>query len=454
MLVIISDLHLTDGSCGRSISPNAFLLFADRLEELAFNASWRNGLYRPVESVDVLLLGDILDPLHSTLWLEKEIGAPGYVRPWTDPAAPEFAVTLDKITRAILQANADALAVFRRLHQEGIRLPAATRHGLPAKGFWCDKRAPVRFHYMVGNHDWYYRLPGEAFDAIRSQIIAAMGLENAPTPFPYSLEEVPSLQNLVGRYGVYARHGDCYDTLSYDRTRGRNAASLGDVFAVEVLNRFPMEVGRQLGHEIPPAIVTALSELVNVRPILATPLWVSGQLRQYKVSAALQRKIKAIWDELAAHFLQLDVIRQADRRFKMDLVDGFQAVLGLTRRVSFKTLDEIVVWLQRKSGMTSISFTQNALRESAFLERQAQFIVYGHTHHHEIVPLDSIPAMVNPANQIYLNSGTWHTFYDLAVYKPKEQKFVPYQVLTYLAFFRGDERGARRFETWSGAFSD
>lgn len=454
MLVVISDVHLTDGTCGRSISPSAFLLFADRLEELAFNASWRNGLYRPVDGVDVLLLGDILDPLHSTLWLDKAIGEPGYVRPWTEPTEPAFAATLDKITRAILKTNADALAVFRRLRQEGIRLPAATRHGLPARGLWCEKRAPVRFHYMVGNHDWYYHLPGDAFDVIRAQIIAALGLENEPSPFPYSLEESPSLQRIVGRYGVYARHGDCYDPINYDRTRGRNAASLGDVFAVEVLNRFPLEVARQLGDEIPPGIITALGELVNVRPILAAPLWVSGQLRQYKVSSVLQRKIKSIWDDLAAQFLQLDIVRQADRRFKIDLVDGFQAVLGLTRRISFKTLDEIIVWLQRKTGTGDISFTQNALRESAFLERQAQFIVYGHTHHHEIVPLDTVPAMVNPTNQIYLNSGTWHTYYDLAVHKPKEQKFVSYQVLTYLAFFRGDERGARRFETWSGAFSD
>ncbi len=454
MLVIISDVHLTDGTCGRSISPNAFRLFADRLEELAFNASWRNDHYRPLDGIDILLLGDILDPLHSTLWLEKDIGAAGYVRPWTDSGAPEFAQTLDRITRAILERNVEALTVFRQLHAQGIRLPAANRQGLPARVLRCEKRVPVRLHYMVGNHDWYYCLPGEAFDAIRARIISALGLENAPSPFPYSLEESPSLEHMVSRHGVYARHGDCYDALNYDRTRGRNAASLGDVFAVEVLNRFPLEVARRLGNEIPPTLIAALAELINVRPILAAPLWVSGQLRQHRVTPLLQRKIKVIWDDLSAQFLQLDVVRQADRRFRMDLVDGLQAVLALTRRISFKTLDDIVVWLQRKTGTGEISFTKNALRESAFLEGHAQFIVYGHTHHHEIVPLDALPATVQPTNQIYLNAGTWHTYYDLAVHKPKEHKFVPYQVLTYLAFFQGDERGTRCFETWSGAFSD
>lgn len=454
MLIIISDLHLTDGSCGRSISPNAFRLFADRLEELAFRASWRDNQYHPLDGIDILLLGDILDPLHSTLWLEKEIGTPGYVRPWTDSGAPEFAQMIQRITQAILETNAEALAIFRRLHERGLRLPVANRRGRPVRGLGCGRRIPVRFHYMVGNHDWYYHLPGQSWDAIRTQIITALGLENDASPFPYSLEEAPALERLVGRHGVYARHGDCYDVLNYDKTRGRNSASLGDIFAVEVLNRFPLEVARQLGNEIPPAIIMALRELVNVRPILAAPLWVSGQLRQHKVPPPLQRKIKAIWDDLSAQFLRLDVVRQADRRFAVDLVDGLQAILGLTRRISFKTMDEIAVWLQRRIGAGELSFTQNALRESAFLEGQAQFIVYGHTHQHEIVPLDTLPAMVRPTNQIYLNSGTWHTYYDLAVHKPKEQKFVPYQVLTYLAFFADGEGGTRRFESWSGAFSD
>ena len=82
MLIVISDLHLGDGTCGRYISATAFHLFAHRLQELAFNASWRaDGKYRPLDSIDILLLGDILDPLHSTLWLDKAPGEPDYVRP-------------------------------------------------------------------------------------------------------------------------------------------------------------------------------------------------------------------------------------------------------------------------------------------------------------------------------------------------------------------------------------
>ena len=61
MLIILSDLHLNDGTTGETLSPEAFALFADRLKELAITASWRSdGAYRPIERIDLVLLGDVL----------------------------------------------------------------------------------------------------------------------------------------------------------------------------------------------------------------------------------------------------------------------------------------------------------------------------------------------------------------------------------------------------------
>ena len=106
MLIILSDIHIGDGTCGQSVSSGAFRLFAARLKELAFNASWHaDGSYHPLDSVDILLLGDTLEVQHSTLWLDKAVGEPGYVRPWTDRQAPEFAAKIDAITQAVLQNN-------------------------------------------------------------------------------------------------------------------------------------------------------------------------------------------------------------------------------------------------------------------------------------------------------------------------------------------------------------
>src|SRR5512141_540275 len=80
MLVIISDLHLGDGTTANSIPASAFYLFAKRLRQDAHFAAMnyrRNaplGNYQPFEELDVLLRGDILDPLHSTGWLYSTTG--------------------------------------------------------------------------------------------------------------------------------------------------------------------------------------------------------------------------------------------------------------------------------------------------------------------------------------------------------------------------------------------
>jgi hypothetical protein len=138
----------------------------------------------------------------------------------------------------------------------------------------------------------------------------------------------------------------------------------------------------------------------------------------------------------------------------LDLVDGLKLAISLTDSLSFKAIDNLVIWIRNKIGTDKITYAQHALHEKAFQERKAQFIVYGHTHHHEIVPLDSYEVASRPTNQMYFNSGTWHTYFDLAIFKPGEQKFVPYQVLTYLSFFKGGERQGRLYETWSGSLSN
>ena len=110
MLVIVSDLHLGDGTTAASIQHSAFEVFARRLNETAYFASWReDGSYRPIETLDVILMGDILDPLHSTRWLDSRD-----LRPWSDPYSPEYSSKLLEITRAILDENKESLAVLRR----------------------------------------------------------------------------------------------------------------------------------------------------------------------------------------------------------------------------------------------------------------------------------------------------------------------------------------------------
>lgn len=74
MLVIISDLHLNDGTTGATLSGGAFQVFVDRLREMAWRASWRaDGRYRPLDRIDIVLLGDVLDIIRSQRWLMSDL---------------------------------------------------------------------------------------------------------------------------------------------------------------------------------------------------------------------------------------------------------------------------------------------------------------------------------------------------------------------------------------------
>jgi UDP-2,3-diacylglucosamine pyrophosphatase LpxH len=454
MLVISSDIHLGDGTTANSISSTAFDLFSKRLRETAYFASFRqDGSYCPIENLDLLLMGDILDPLHSTLWLDTALGAMNYTRPWTDIHSPTFATTVAETTNAIINVNRESLDQLRRsANGEIILLPPANAHRQPDED--TKERIPirVRIHYMVGNHDWYYHLPGPAFDQVRKTIVETMGLCNDHGPFPYNLEEYPPLQEILQSYRVFVRHGDCYDKFNFDREKGRDHSTLGDVFTMDVCNRYPVEVQRRFGNELPDGIVDSLRRITNVRPALATPLWISGQIKRHARSTALEAELKKVWDDLCDEFLQLDFVREQDKAFKFDIVDALQLVIKISKRTSFETVNDIVLWVHDRLRENGHSLAEHALQEPAFLDNSARFIVYGHTHSHEIVPLDSDGEPPNEQNQFYINSGTWRSYYDLAVKDPRQQKFVRYQTFTYLTFYKDGERGGRLFETWSGAY--
>lgn len=457
MLIIASDIHLGDGTCAKSIAPNAFFLFAERLREQAFHASFqRDGAYKPVEKIDLVLMGDILDPLHSTHWLdtpaasESDKNATG-IRPWSDSGNARYAKKLRQITQAILKENQAASAILKSLSAgEIVRLPPAignrpdinsSEHAIPR----------VNIHYMTGNHDWFYHLPGKRFDNIRQEVIDGLGLCNPSDNFPWELSEHEALQDIFAHYKVYGQHGDKYDQFNYDREKGRNFSTLGDVFTVEVINRYPIAVMQELGDELPAAIVESLRQLTNVRPALATPLWITSRIREYAGSDAMMGKLKQIWDRVTDEFLDVDFVREADRAFRFDLVDALQLIVKISQKASFQTINDVVMWMREKMWEDGVSFTNHALLEPAFLEKSARYIAYGHTHHHEVVPLDTNGEPPDDENQFYFNSGTWHSYYDLAVRKPEAQKFVHYQSMTYLTFYAKDECSDRNFEAWSGA---
>ncbi len=455
MLVIISDLHLKDGTSGTSITPDAFRIFAERLRSMAYRASWRTGgAYRPIESIDLVLLGDVFDHMLSARWHDTKEGDPGYVRPWHDPQSPALFAKIREITRGTLTHNAESFRILKRISQgEVILLPPATANGRPADASVDRLPVKVRIHQMVGNHDWYFHLPGNEYDAIRAEVIDALGLANPSSLFPHDLLESPVLMDIFRQHHVFARHGDIFDTLNYNKDAGRDSATLGDALASEMVTLFPIEVHKRLGDELPAQFNSGLKELTNVRPALVTPLWISNLVSNYAGSQEIAGVVKSIWDELGERFLDLDFVRSQDRFLKFDTVDALQHVLFVSRALSFETINKIMGWAAEKFWDGKYSIAERALDEMAFKDQSANFFVYGHTHVHETVPLNSSLVDGKVLNQVYINSGTWHSYHDLTIGVSGPRKFIGLHVMTYLAFFKDDERNGHPFESWSGSLS-
>ena len=305
MLIILSDLHLNDGTTGETLSPEALALLADRLKELAITASWRSdGGYRPIEQIDLVLLGDVLDLLHSNRWQIT----PG-VRPWDDPQSPGLIDQITKITGDILAQNQDSLVTLRALATEGeIAIPPMLRAARPASDA-DDQPVLVRTHYMVGNHDWFYHLPGEAYDALRQKLVGQMGLANhSDRPFPHDITESDELLQTMRRHKVTARHGDAFDPLSFEGDR--DLSGLTDAITLDLVVRFLTEVEQNLGHELPDATILALREIDNFRPLLLVPAWIECVLERTCPQPAVRKRVKQLWDRLAEELLCGRLVRE------------------------------------------------------------------------------------------------------------------------------------------------
>lgn len=445
MLVFVSDLHLTDGRVGSSVPPGAFELFAERLGDMALRASWRfDGHYRPLDRVDIVLLGDILDLVRSRHWLDST------VRPWSDPQSPAMAAAVSQIVASTLQHNASGLELLRTLASpNGLVLPSASHSGEPV---WNAPGHPVdvRIHYVVGNHDWLLHLPGPPYDAIRKQVIEHFGLAHDSTgPFPHDPLESPELIEVLRRHRAWARHGDIFDPLHF--AEDRNSSSLGDVIVVELISRFAQRLESDFADELPAAVLAGVREIDHIRPLLFAPAWIEGLLERACPSPVARKAVKRLWDNLADEFLQLDVVRQRDSLRPYDLVDGLEAALKFSKRLSMGWTARIATWLNGLRGSDDSSYASHALSEQDFRNRRARHIVYGHTHQPETVALDASHADGFVLNQVYLNTGTWRRYYRATRFAPAEHEFIPTDQMTYVALYQGDERSGRPLESWTGA---
>jgi len=460
MLVLISDIHLTDNGFSKTIPAQAFRIFRERLRDMAYDASWRaDGTYRPIEELDLILLGDILDVIRSERWPSSEEGDADYVRPWSGADDARFRSKVREIVEAILERNEPALEVLRSFNSpEVMTLPPATADGKVARVSRepdSPERVPfrVRIHYLAGNHDWFVHLPGAAFEQMRRLIVERMGLAQPPEqPFPYQPEDSAALEEICRRHQAYFRHGDYYDVFNFHGDR--KLSSIGDAIVIDLLNRFCATVERQLGQELPAECLAGLRQIDHVRPLLLAPVWVDSLLQRTCTDRKLAQEVKRIWDAVADRFLNLPFVRECAEYLPALTLDKLAIALKFSKGVSLHLLGQLFSWVSEKLPCANERPTaQDAMSEPAFKNRRARTIVYGHTHDQQLVPLRVAPDTAGLFQQTYVNTGTWRVLNQRVPFQGDPPEFVSHWVMTYVGLYQGDERGGRSFETWSGTLA-
>src|SRR5262245_30694111 len=267
MLAIISDLHITDGTSGQLLPAAAMDLVCERLCDLSWRASWRSGgEYRPIDRIDLVLLGDTLDLMGSRRWL----AAP--CRPWDDHQSPAVIDAITGIVEETLRRNVDCIRTLRSLATDAtVSLPPATAAGQPVLE---AEEMPVAVctHYMVGDRDWPLHVKGTQYDLLRHKITHHLGLVTPYNrPFPHEATECEQLQEALRQHRVLARHGDIFDPLSF--ADDRDAASLTDVLAIELVARFQQHIEGDLADQMPAGAFAAICEIDQIRPTLLIPAY-------------------------------------------------------------------------------------------------------------------------------------------------------------------------------------
>jgi len=429
MLVFFSDIHLADGTSGETINEGAFELFADQVADLAHK--------REARAFHLVLLGDGIDVIRSSRWL----AADSPVRPWTPRGGQQESLVLD-ILRATVDRNRAALA-----HLRGLPERIASRGHIPA-----DR---VGFDYVLGNHDWLIN----RYRSTREVTARALGMPERYVDRGFPAEYISPPE----AYDVVARHGDVYDRLNYDGRRGRDAASLGDVVTVEILNRFPLEVAAQLeGHPRRQAIVTRLREVDNVRPYSRIGAWVAeviGDLENEDpqfVEAARRALVRCAEDALRSPVFNEFARRQLGRTGRAYL----RVLLDQVRRRQFDVLDWMTRFGERLwaawrilKGVSTSELLEYALGEQGPGGHMPRFVIYGHTHKVDVAPLPE--ADDRGQHRYYLNTGTWRPVWERSETAGHHTEFASWKEMTYVVLYSPSEAHHKHeFEMWTGSLLD
>ena len=489
MYIIISDLHLTDGTfdyvdpqnpqnnISHDISHEAFKLFWDEVYRIV-DANPNN-----IKEITLVLLGDIFEMRSTTRWIKSDYRQDGTRklnhRPWNETANRPSS-TCGEILQEILKHNAAAfqylnLKTIDQLDQNSSLYRLAV-----------DKNITINIEYIPGNHDRVINFHQD--DGLRLHIADTLGwslppaADNKPRRFNFSISD--------SRTGILARHGHVYDAIDYYRDDLTPAlgAALADLYGRVMYH--VQETGDK-------SLIQFCMDIDNVRPAADRLTWVMSNLPEDPTALAnLRSVLLTIIHELEADsdelfdFLtprltefthKLNFYLKAIVRIIGLFTDKEKFIIKWLKKKILKTMDKVEKRLQqtedeeplkeilddtigsikmlgdpKKKNMQQdqdyhyYEEANKEIQESGSTSK-LKYIIYGHTHRYKLIPLITLKNGIYK-DTMYFNSGTWKNTVQKDLFQLENVSFQKWARMTFIVFFDADaqENKDHVFDVWHG----
>ncbi|MBW1720955.1 MAG: metallophosphoesterase [Deltaproteobacteria bacterium] len=422
MLVIVSDLHFTDGTTSNwkdgedlfNVRPKAFELFVTKISDILSRRE------KSPRKVTFLYNGDIFDLLRTTAWFDVKD------RPWSVPLdKKKVYARCHTILEEILRKNEESISWLSGDHphfQEAWRVDAE-----------------IERIYVPGNHDRIINL----YEPCRKQVYRKLLGKRERRRFANFYMDQDFHQTLV----MHGHESDPFN-CEYDKMGNPdyNAVPIGDPLTTELFARIAYEAGKL---PIPEEAKARFKDIDNVRPTLATVRYVQDIINDFSIGD----KVKDVLGKVVGDFEDLEFYRQWKRRH-----DRFN--------LGFDEADKLE-WALRAVRLLGPSVPAGLLEKLAALVRDdsceklakrrvedvrggnLRYCVMGHTHEPLHVPL-CVDERLNMERH-YLNCGTFRTTFSQTYDK---QEFLRFQRMSFVIVYgpgeyRPDEERPL-YEMWSG----
>ncbi len=435
MLVVISDLHLADGTAGdHNLKPQ---VYHDLLDSIAA-AHAKVRQHNPQSRVEIIYAGNIFDMRRTHFWHQQ-----GEHTPWR-----HFVGGVEGAALAKPPQSTEYLERAVQLFNQIMIHPNVS----PIKGILGDLLAdrfggiePLRL-YLPGDADRLINMhPG-----LRARVIDFLGLDLGRSGPWDPNQPFPNLW-VDHDHGTLIRHGHEWDVYSFEGDPNQPEdyfnIPMADLINTELFARLTyhaslMQPAQGVAPDAIHAFQQKLQQIDNVRPVSSVVKWLArhfvGEEKKYLTSCIedavtnfeAQPYVKW-WLSASGHDKWYNPLDEADRlEFLIE---------GLKKLWVGKTDAALAIYDKFANYDPYVRYVERAAKEPWVTQEgsRLQFVVYGHTHVAQHVPIGIVGEEGYQRLLHYVNAGSLRPTHTVT---RDGKAFHVTESLDYAIFYRQDER--------------